>query len=52
MALGDADACVKWMAQACQDRCFEVVALNVDPRLDPLRRDRRFTALIREVGLA
>src|SRR6185503_20532500 len=52
LALGDVDACLTWMTQACQDRCFEVVALNVDPRLDPLRRDRRFAALIREVGLA
>jgi serine/threonine-protein kinase len=52
LALGDVDASLKWMTQACQDRCFEVVALNVDPRLDPLRRDRRFAALILEVGLA
>jgi TolB-like protein/Flp pilus assembly protein TadD len=52
LALGDAEGGVKWLTQACQDRCFEVVSLNVDPRIDPLRRDRRFTSIVRDVGLA
>ena len=51
LAFADVDGTLQWLSQACQDRCFEVVSLNVDPRMDVLRRDRRFAALVREVGL-
>ena len=52
LGLADSDAALKWLKKACQDRSFDVVALHVDPRLDPLRGDRRFAAVLREVGLA
>jgi serine/threonine-protein kinase len=47
----EVDAGLKWLKKACQDRCFEVLSLNVDPRFDAVRNDRRFAAIVREVGL-
>lgn len=51
-ALGDAGRGYRWLSKACDDRCFEMLALKVDPRFDQLREDGRFLALTRRVGLA
>jgi TolB-like protein/Flp pilus assembly protein TadD len=50
-ALGQADVGFRWLTKACQDRAFELTAIRVDPRFDPLRGDARFTELVRQVGL-
>ena len=50
-AAGDLDAGFQWLAKACDERCFEMIALKVDPRYDPIRTDPRFTAAIARVGL-
>src|SRR6185436_2740665 len=51
LALGKADVGFRWLTKACQDRAFELTAIRVDPRFDPLRADPRFTDLVRQVGL-
>jgi serine/threonine-protein kinase len=40
----------QWLTKACDDRSFELVALQVDPRFDSLRRDKRFAAIARRLG--
>ena len=50
-ALGQADLGFRWLAQARQDRAFELTAIKVDPRFDPLKDDPRFAELARELGL-
>lgn len=49
--LGDADAAFQWLEQAYADRSDLLVYLNLEPRLNSLRRDPRFTDLVRRVGL-
>jgi serine/threonine-protein kinase len=51
-ALGQTDAGFKWLTKASEDRAFDVLALKVDPRLQPLKNDSRFQALVREIGLS
>ena len=48
-ALGESEAGYRWLVKACDDRCFEFLALEVDPRFDPLRDDHRFTEVSRRV---
>ncbi len=50
-ALGHTDAGFQWLAKACQDRSFELISINVDPRWEALKSDRRFTSVTRKVGL-
>jgi hypothetical protein len=45
------DDALRGLEQACEDREFQVVLLKVDRRLDNLRGDPRFGALLRRVGL-
>jgi hypothetical protein len=48
-ALGEDDAAFKWLAKAGEDRAFDILSIKVDPRFDPYRDDRRFTALARQL---
>jgi serine/threonine-protein kinase len=50
-ALGQVDQGFRWLTKACQDRCFELILMRVDPRLDPLKADPRFDAIARQMGL-
>ena len=50
-ALGNNDEAMKSLEQVYNDRSESAVWLNVDPSLDTLRKDPRFIALIRKVGL-
>jgi TolB-like protein/Tfp pilus assembly protein PilF len=50
-ALKQPDLGFRWLSKASADRSFDLTAINVDPRFDPIRRDRRFVAVAREVGL-
>ncbi len=52
VAYGDPDAAFAWLQKSLDDRCRELVLLNVEPRLDPLRSDPRFTSLLLHVGLS
>jgi serine/threonine protein kinase/Tfp pilus assembly protein PilF len=51
VALGNNDEAMKNLEQMYNDRSESAVWLNVDPSLDALRKDPRFIALIRKVGL-
>jgi hypothetical protein len=35
----------------CQDRAFDLIHLKVDPRFDPLRGDKRFDSIARQLGV-
>ncbi len=50
VSLGDKDTAFKWLQKAYRDRSDCIPWLKVDPRLDPLRSDARFTDLVRRVG--
>jgi TolB-like protein/Tfp pilus assembly protein PilF len=50
-ALGDRRRAFAWLEEAVADRSGQVVYLDLDPRLDRLRSDRRFARIRRSVGL-
>jgi hypothetical protein len=43
---------IEWLGRACEERDAWLIWLKVDPVLDRLRADPRFTDLVRRVGLA
>lgn len=49
--LGENDHAFKWLDQAYLECSGWLIYLQVEPMLDPLRRDPRFTDLLRRVGL-
>src|SRR5207245_3402745 len=49
--LSDKDRALESLEKAFQRRSTWMVHIKVDPRLDPLRTDPRFTGLVRRVGL-
>ena len=50
LALGQSDVAFKWLNKARDERVFELIAMRVDPRFDPLRSDPRFDAIIAHIG--
>jgi serine/threonine-protein kinase len=50
-ALGQNDLAFRSFNKACQDRSFELLWMRVDPRLDPIRSDKRFEAAAKQVRL-
>jgi eukaryotic-like serine/threonine-protein kinase len=49
--LGEPDQAFEWLEKAYEERAEFLVYLKADPRLDNLRADPRFPALLRRVGL-
>lgn len=49
--LGDKDSAFQWLEQAYETRDKGLLFLRIDPCLDPLRSDPRFTDLLKRVGL-
>jgi TolB-like protein/predicted Ser/Thr protein kinase len=49
--LGNKDQAFKWLGIAYQERDFNLIGLNTDFLLDPIRSDPRFADLVRKVGL-
>jgi tetratricopeptide (TPR) repeat protein len=49
--LGNKDQAFKWLDTAYQERDFDLIGLNTDFLLDPLRSDPRFAELVRKAGL-
>jgi len=47
--LGDRDQAFAWLEKAFDERPRTMLSLKVNPRLDPLRSDPRFTILLRRV---
>jgi serine/threonine-protein kinase len=50
-ALGETDLGFRWMQKALEDRSFDLISIKVDPRFDPLRDDRRFAALAKQLHI-
>jgi TolB-like protein/Flp pilus assembly protein TadD len=50
-AQGQADTGFEWLKKAFQDRCFELISINVDPRFDSIKSDPRFLPLHVQLGL-
>ena len=51
-ALGDKDRAFKWLEHACEGRDGWLIWLGVDPVVDSLRSDKRFSELLDRIGLA
>jgi len=50
-SLGDVDEAFRWLDVAVEERATGLIFLRVHPRLDSIRQDPRYRALIRKVGL-
>ena len=50
-ALGDSDAALKSLQRACDEKALSLRYVNIDPRFDSLRKDARFQAVVKRVGL-
>jgi serine/threonine-protein kinase len=50
-SLGDVDEAFRWLDVAVEERASGLIFLRVHPRLDPIRQDPRYQALLRRVGL-
>jgi hypothetical protein len=51
-SIGETDDALTWLQDAYEQRVSELIYLKVDPFLDTLRNDSRFTLLLEKVGLA
>jgi len=47
--LGDKDKAFAFLEKAFRERSFKIAVLNVDPELDPLRGDPRYTDLVKRI---
>lgn len=50
-ALGERDLALEWLSRSYQDRSTHMIYAKVDPLLDPLRSESRFSAVLQEMGL-
>jgi tetratricopeptide (TPR) repeat protein len=51
IGLGNKDQAFRWLDQAYDDRSDYLVYLRTDPWADPLRKDQRFAAFLKKLGL-
>jgi TolB-like protein/Flp pilus assembly protein TadD len=49
--LGEKELAFNWLEKAYQSRSFQLISLKVDPTLDNIRSDPRFSDLVTRVGL-
>jgi TolB-like protein/tetratricopeptide (TPR) repeat protein len=50
--LGDFDQAFQWLDKAYEERDDRLIYLQAEPMADPLRKDPRFAALMKRIGLA
>jgi len=48
--LGDRVDAIEWLEKSYQDRSTFMVYIKIDPLLDPIRSDPRFTELLHQMG--
>lgn len=51
-AIGDKDTAFAWLEKAYKSRQADLVSMKIDPALDSLRDDARYSDLLRRVGLS
>jgi len=51
IGLGKQDLALDWLQKALDDRSHALVFLNVEPKVDSLRSDPRFKALLKKMNL-
>jgi hypothetical protein len=51
IGLGQDDQAFEWLDRAFREHSDQLIYLKVDPRLDSIRSDSRFTDLVRRVGV-
>jgi len=51
IALGEKEKAFDWLEKAYEARDFDLSEIKVDPKLDPLRSDRRFADLLQRIGV-
>ena len=51
LSLGDLDRGFECLVKAQEERCFELISMNVDPRFDSLREDSRWRAIVDQIGI-
>ncbi|HEU5310705.1 MAG TPA: tetratricopeptide repeat protein, partial [Candidatus Eisenbacteria bacterium] len=51
-SLGDVDEAFRWLETAMEERSTGLTFLRVHPRIDAIRKDRRYAVLLKRVGLA
>lgn len=49
--LGDKDKSLALLQKACDERVPRVVFLGIEPLFESFRSDRRYQALLRQIGL-
>jgi len=49
--LKDKNKALEWLEKAYKDRSFDLTSIKVEPILDNLHSDPRFTALLKKMGL-
>jgi len=50
--LGDRDRAFSWLNRAVDEHCFWLMWLKVDPLVDDIRTDRRYSDLLRRLNLS
>ena len=50
-ALGENDLAFEWLEKSYERREESILSLKVDPKVDALRKDPRFIALLRKIGI-
>lgn len=51
VGLGNADEAMRWLDKAYDERSTLLTYVGMDRRFDPLRKDPRFSALTKKIGL-
>jgi serine/threonine-protein kinase len=51
LALGELDVAFECLGKAKEERCFDLISLNADPRFDGVRTDPRLRSIANEMGL-
>lgn len=52
LGLGDAERAMQWLLKASEEKSLRQIYLKVEPRLDGLRKDPRFSEMLAKVGFS